>query len=88
MSPVKNEHEILTMKELCDLLHVHPSTIHKMVKLGKIPSFRIGSDWRFRRDAVENWLADESEAVEMSEVGDPLSKSEHRTFEHKPSARR
>jgi excisionase family DNA binding protein len=84
---VENEHEILTMKELCYILHVHQATIYKMVKQGKIPSFRIGSEWRFRRDAIERWIAGKTEAVEMSEVGDPLSQSEHRTFEHKPSAR-
>jgi excisionase family DNA binding protein len=87
MDPVESEHEILTMRELCDPLQVHQSTIYNLLRRGKIPSFRIGSEWRFRRDAIERWMADKTEAVEMSEVGDPLSKSEHRTFEHKPSAR-
>ena len=32
MNPVKSQHEILTMKELCDLLQVHQSTIYKMLK--------------------------------------------------------
>ena len=52
-----------------------------MLKQGKIPSIRVGSEWRFRRDAIERWMADKTEAVEMSEVGDPLSQSGHRTFE-------
>ena len=87
MNPVESEHETLTIKQLCDLLHVHQATIYKMVKQGKIPSFRIGSEWRFRRDSIERWMADKTEAIEMSEVGDPHSKSAPRTFEHKPSAR-
>ena len=87
MNPVESEHETLTIKELCDLLHVHQATIYKMVKQGKIPSFRIGSEWRFRRDEIERWMADKTEAIEMSEVGGPLSKSKPRTFEHKRSAR-
>jgi excisionase family DNA binding protein len=70
MNPVESEHEILTIKELCYVLHVHQATIYKMVRQGKIPSFRIGSEWRFRRDAIERWMADKTEAVEMSEVAD------------------
>ena len=60
MGPVESENEILTIKELCDFLRVHPSTIYRMVKRGEIPSFRIGADWRFRREAIERWMAGES----------------------------
>jgi excisionase family DNA binding protein len=48
MNPMESGNEILTIKEVCDLLQVHPTTIYKLVRKGKIPSFRIGSDWRFR----------------------------------------
>ena len=52
-----SDHEVLTIKEIGDLLRVHPSTIYKLTKKGKIPSFRVGSDWRFRRDEIERWMA-------------------------------
>jgi excisionase family DNA binding protein len=58
MNPIESDHDILTMKDLCDLLQVHQSTVYKLVKKGKIPSFRIGSDWRFRRDLIERWMAE------------------------------
>jgi excisionase family DNA binding protein len=54
-------HEVLTLKELCDLLRVHPSTIYKLLREGRIPSFRIGSEWRFRRDVILRWMAEKSE---------------------------
>jgi excisionase family DNA binding protein len=54
------DHEVLTVKEICDLLQVHPSTVYKLVRQGKIPSFRIGSDWRFRRDVIMRWMAEQS----------------------------
>jgi len=60
---MESGHEILTMKDICDLLRVHPSTVYKMVRQGKIPSFRIGSDWRFRTDAIERWMAEQSKDV-------------------------
>ena len=58
MNPIESDHDILTMKDLCDLLQVHQSAVYKLVKKGKIPSFRIGSDWRFRGDHIERWVAE------------------------------
>jgi hypothetical protein len=31
-----------------------------MVRQGKIPSFRVGADWRFRKDLIERWMAEKS----------------------------
>ena len=39
--------EILTIKEVCDLLQIHSTTLYKLSRQGKIPSFKIGADWRF-----------------------------------------
>jgi excisionase family DNA binding protein len=58
MNPLESDHEVLTVKELCDLLRVHQATVYKLVRQGKIPSFRVGNDWRFRRDLVERWMAE------------------------------
>ena len=52
--------EILTMKELCGWLRVHPSTIYKLVQRGQFPYFRVGTEWRFRKDAVEHWMVQKS----------------------------
>jgi excisionase family DNA binding protein len=70
MNPMESGHEILTMKDICDLLRVHPSTVYKMVRQGKIPSFRIGSDWRFRRDRIVRWMADQSMVSEETKRED------------------
>jgi excisionase family DNA binding protein len=50
--------EVLTMKEICDLLQVNQSTVYKLVRRGSIPGFRVGSDWRFRRDVIERWMVE------------------------------
>jgi excisionase family DNA binding protein len=60
MNPMEIDHEFLAVKEICDLLQVHPSTIYKLIQQDKIPSFRVGSDWRFRRDLIERWMAERS----------------------------
>ena len=50
--------EVLTMNEICDLLQVDQSTVYKLVRQGSIPGFRVGSDWRFRRDVIERWMVE------------------------------
>jgi excisionase family DNA binding protein len=53
-------YEVLTVKEVCEILRVHPTTVYKLTRQGKIPSFRIGTDWRFRADQIERWMAEKS----------------------------
>ena len=60
MRPMASEHEILTVKEVSELLRVHPATIYRLTKESKIPSFRIGPYWRFRPDLIERWMAEKS----------------------------
>jgi excisionase family DNA binding protein len=58
MNPMAADHEILTVKEISDLLRVHRTTVYKLLRDGKIPSFRVGTDWRFRKDRIERWMAE------------------------------
>lgn len=50
-----NEDEIFTIKELSDHLRVHPTTIYRLLRQGRLPGFRVGSNWRFNRAAIERW---------------------------------
>jgi excisionase family DNA binding protein len=61
-------YEVLTLKELCDLLRVHPSTVYKLLREGKIPSFRVGSEWRFRKDVILQWMSEKSEHVQTTKL--------------------
>ena len=54
---------ILTVKEVCQLLKIHHTTLYRLVKAGEIPSFRIGSDYRFQQDLIERWMAEESKDI-------------------------
>jgi excisionase family DNA binding protein len=66
-----DDRDILTVKEISDLLRLHPATVYRLVKQGKIPSFRIGSEWRFRKDVIMRWMAQRTtEAQEVRKVID------------------
>jgi excisionase family DNA binding protein len=46
---------VMTVRELADYLRVHPSTIYRLLKQKRIPAFKVGSDWRFNREAIDHW---------------------------------
>jgi excisionase family DNA binding protein len=48
--------EIMTAKEVASYLHIHPLTVHKYAREGKIPAFKIGTDWRFHKKYLEKWI--------------------------------
>ena len=54
---------IMNVKEVAQYLGVCPMTIYRFAKRGRIPAFRIGSDWRFHKDLVDNWIKDNSQAL-------------------------
>jgi len=51
----------LTVAELSEYLQIHRTTIYRMLREGRLPGFRIGSDWRFSREAIDEWVRDRME---------------------------
>jgi excisionase family DNA binding protein len=52
---------ILTVSEMSEYLNVHRTTIYRLLREGKLPGFRLGGNWRFRLDAIEQWQRDQNE---------------------------
>jgi excisionase family DNA binding protein len=48
--------EVLTVEEVADFLQVHSSTIYRLLKNRRIPAFKVGSDWRFNQNSIEQWV--------------------------------
>lgn len=59
------ENEIMTLDQVADYLHVHPSTVYRLLKRRSLPAFKVGSDWRFRLEAIRKW----AQAGELERVG-------------------
>jgi excisionase family DNA binding protein len=56
--------DILTITELSEHLRVHPTTIYRLLRQGRIPGFRVGSAWRFSRTAIEKWEGTDGGMIE------------------------
>lgn len=55
------ETEILTIKEVAEYLKVKEKTAYKLVAEGKIPGFKVGGSWRFRKQEIEEWIEKQSQ---------------------------
>jgi excisionase family DNA binding protein len=51
--------EILTPPELSEYLRVTKGTIYRALREGTLPGFRVGTEWRFHLDAIEQWQRDQ-----------------------------
>ena len=57
--------DIFTIKELSDHLRVHPTTIYRLLRQGRLPGFRVGSNWRFSREAIEHWEREQAGSLDV-----------------------
>ena len=65
--PAARAEEILTTRDLANYLRCHVSTLYRLVNRGEIPHFRLGSDIRFKRSAIEKWLDEQGRGKEFPE---------------------
>jgi len=56
MIEIERSSDIMTTKDLAEYLKLHPLTVHRYAREGKIPAFKIGTDWRFHRKYIEKWI--------------------------------
>jgi len=48
--------DILTIREVADYLKVTERTLYRLVQDGKLPAFKVGNSWRFRRADIDAWI--------------------------------
>jgi len=48
--------EFLTAEEVAEYLRLPLSTVYKLVQDKKLPGFKVGKHWRFRRETFEQWI--------------------------------
>jgi len=53
--------KVMTVRDVSAYLHVHPTTIYRLLKKKKIPAFHIGSDWRFNIEDIDRWRLEQRE---------------------------
>jgi excisionase family DNA binding protein len=48
--------KILTIQELAEYLKLNEKTAYRLAGEGKLPGFKVGGSWRFKREDLETWI--------------------------------
>ncbi len=47
---------LLTVKEVSELLRIHRPKVYDLIKNGTIAGFKLGCDWRVKRESIEELI--------------------------------
>ena len=53
---LNNTKDILTLKDLQELLHIGKNTALRLVQSGEIKAFRVWNQWRILKGSVERYI--------------------------------
>jgi excisionase family DNA binding protein len=46
----------MTVGEVTEWLRIHPTMLYRLLRKEQIPAFKVASEWRFKREAIEEWV--------------------------------
>lgn len=49
--------EMMTIRELGAYLRMPEKTLYRLAADGKVPGFKVGASWRFRKSEIDKWIA-------------------------------
>jgi excisionase family DNA binding protein len=52
--------DMMTIAEVAKYLKLHELTVRRLAREGELPAFKVGRQWRIKRDLLETWIADRS----------------------------
>ncbi len=54
--------DVLTIREVADYLKVNEKTVYSLAQKRRIPAFKVGGQWRFRRGDLDAWISAQTAA--------------------------
>jgi excisionase family DNA binding protein len=54
------QEKLLTIEQVATYLKVDKFTVYRLVTSRKLPAFKVGSQWRFKRKIIDAWLENNS----------------------------
>jgi excisionase family DNA binding protein len=52
---------IMTVHDVASYLRLSEAKVYRLAKEGCLPSFRLGTSWRFRKDLIDEWTKKETQ---------------------------
>ena len=56
--------EVMNIRQASQYLGVSPDTLYKYVGEQKIPAFKLGNRWRFKKSKLDEWMEEKSTQID------------------------
>ena len=53
---MNNNNEMMNIEEVANYLKMSERAIYEWVKNNKIPAFKLGNTWRFKKNEIDGWM--------------------------------
>ena len=53
------ETKYLSIGDVAKQLGLNSTTVYRLAQKGRLPAFKVGSQWRFNENQLESWVADQ-----------------------------
>jgi excisionase family DNA binding protein len=67
--------EVMNIRQASHYLGVSPDTLYKYVGEQKIPAFKLGNRWRFKKSRLDQWMEEKSSQMEPGAKQKPKAAS-------------
>ena len=65
--------EVMNIRQASEYLGVSPDTLYKYVSEERIPAFKLGNRWKFKKTILDSWMERKSSVSEGREKKKPKS---------------
>ena len=68
--------EVMNIRQASQYMGVSPDTLYKYVNEQKIPAFKLGNRWRFKKSRLDQWMEEKSSEMEPQAKRKPKAASQ------------
>ncbi|MGC2211249.1 MAG: helix-turn-helix domain-containing protein [Candidatus Korobacteraceae bacterium] len=58
--------EVMNIRQASEYLGVSPDTLYKYLSENKIPAFKLGNRWKFKKTLLDRWMESKSSGGEVT----------------------
>lgn len=55
--------QIMTVKDVASYLKLNERTVYRMATAAKIPAFKVGISWRFKKEEIDTWITQQHNKI-------------------------
>ncbi|GEM_PF-4773874 len=67
----------MTLAEIAKYLGLHQMTVYRLLKARRLPGFKLGRQWRTKKDVLDQWLLAQMRRPPTTQPHTPSTEAPH-----------